>query len=134
PRTTARICKVSKYQIAHPSQRKTGSHRSKWENADAKKQGGKKKNLCPRQYAYCCLRAGGQERSQAWREGVHRRDQAAGWSAARSCVAGRSGWCNATDVITWATRCVRSYIDSPPTLLSRSLPAFCFWLGQRSIS
>src|SRR5262249_16582156 len=102
PRTTARICKVSKYQIAHPSQRKTGSHRSKWENADAKKQGGKKKNLCPRQYAYCCLRAGGQERSQAWREGVHRRDQAAGWSAARSRVAGRSGWCNAADVI--ATR------------------------------
>jgi hypothetical protein len=38
---------------------------------------GEKKDLCPRQYAHCCLRAGGQERSQAWCESLHRRDQAA---------------------------------------------------------
>jgi len=61
--------------------------------------GRRKENLCPREHAHCCLCARGQERSQTWRESLYRRDQAARWNAARSRVAGRSGWSNAAYVI-----------------------------------
>src|SRR5258707_1152714 len=61
--------------------------------------------FAPRQYAHRCLRAGGQERSQAWCESLHRRgDQAARWNAASSRVAGRSGWSNAAYVIAVRAR------------------------------
>src|SRR5215813_8839889 len=71
----------------------------RWTNADAEIQGRRKENLCPRQYAHCCLRAGRQERSEAWRKSLHRRGQATRWNVARSRMAGRPGWCNAAYVI-----------------------------------
>jgi hypothetical protein len=49
--------------------------------------------------AHCCLCPRGQERSQARCESLYRRSQAARWNAARSHVAGRSGWSNAAYVI-----------------------------------
>src|SRR2546430_11512079 len=78
--------------------------RGGWASIEDERQGVKKEILCPRQYAHRCLRARGQERSQARCESVHRRDQAARWNAARPRVAGRSGWSNAAYVIAAQTR------------------------------
>src|SRR5215510_10300272 len=62
------------------------------------------KKIFVRQYAHRCLRAGRQERSQAWRKSLHRRGQAARWYVARSRVAGRPRWSNAAYVIAARAR------------------------------
>ena len=59
---------------------------------------GEKKIFVPADTPIAGLRARGQERSQAGRESVHRRDQAVGRNAASPHMAGRPGWSHATDV------------------------------------
>jgi hypothetical protein len=71
-------------------------------------------SLCSRRHANRCLRAGGQYRSQAWCESLHRCGQAAGWNAAGSRVMDRSGWSNTADVIA-ARGTSRGFGTSPWT-------------------
>jgi hypothetical protein len=65
---------------------------------------GEKKIFVPANTPIVVYVQGDKSDSQAWRESVHRRDQAARWNAARPRVAGRSGWSNAAYVIAAQTR------------------------------
>jgi hypothetical protein len=80
---------------------------------------GENENLCPSRYADCRLREGGQFRSQAWRESLHRCDQAGRRNAAGSRVARRSGWNNTAYLIVvrgilhepWASQTSQDHIQ-----------------------
>src|SRR5262249_56636726 len=71
---------------------------------EEKDKGGEKQTLVPRRGAHCRLRRGRQARPKAGNKSLHPGPKTSRWNAARPRVAGRSGWCNAADVIAAQAR------------------------------